>query len=373
MRVTFVKTTLDRHDGSTRRVGDFIVEGNDREKMKKAFDEIGFCVVPGVLGKEEVGKALQLFWDFMECSSKVKKGSVVVDWEDDDAWPETLEGGILPFYGAGQCSAMWYIRGLASVRECFETFWMSRGDHLTEGLLTSFDAFLIWRTGKVTERGWFHVDQNPREKPGFENVQGLVNLARVTEDTGGNVLIPKSHHLFPQHYLTNERYSKKLDEVAGDDWMEIDGNDSVIFDTRKRENSELCGPVMLELLEGDVLLWDSRIVHCSNSGLQAAGRSGGGGGGGGGGASITRAAALVTMYPKDRVSEEVRRERGRFLSAGCTGSHWANKCKILGEEALGDDDDYKREMNRISSMKETGKGIILDMDDLSRECRDLAV
>jgi hypothetical protein len=68
--------------------------------------------------------------------------------------------------------------------------------------------------------------------------------------------------LFPQHYIDEknpcvEFYRTRLDELAGDTL--IDPNDEIILDPN---TSHCCS--------GDVLLWDSRVVHCSYPVLGAA-------------------------------------------------------------------------------------------------------
>lgn len=69
----------------------------------------------------------------------------------------------------------------------------------TSALLCSFDGLNVFRPwsagsgGKAhwrTRGGWFHVDQNPRLRPGRHCVQGLVTLTDCTEASGGLVVIP---------------------------------------------------------------------------------------------------------------------------------------------------------------------------------------
>jgi hypothetical protein len=104
-------------------------------------------------------------------------------WVDGN-WPCGVEGGILPYFGAGQSTCAWFVRSVPAVRAAFAALWR------TEDLLASLDGILLWRPWRErgphaapharaahrTEAGWFHVDQNPRCKPGFCSVQGLVRL-----------------------------------------------------------------------------------------------------------------------------------------------------------------------------------------------------
>ena len=93
------------------------------------------------------------------------------------------------------------------------------------------------------DKGWFHIDPNPQTKPKFAFVQSLVNLLPVIENTDGNVVVIGSYKMFPNHYLrssksssddvdvdvvVNEFYYKRLKEMNGDDWLEIDPNDTLL-------------------------------------------------------------------------------------------------------------------------------------------------
>ncbi len=51
-----------------------------------------------------------------------------------------------------------------------------------------------------------------------------------------------------------------MDEVGTDDWLEVDPTDTQIL---QPQNVISC-----LLRPGDVLLWDSRTVHCSNPGIE---------------------------------------------------------------------------------------------------------
>ena len=338
VEVKFFRTTTRR--GRTSCVEErtsCVVEVGNAIGMKRVFGEMGFVVVAGVLGKDEVEETKKLMWDYIEGASSVKvameRGGVgfpCVKRDDPTtwkcSWPDTLEGGIFPHFGVGQSKAAWYVRTRQRVQQVFKDFW---GSEAQGGGRTSFDSMLLWRSGEVTEKGWFHVDQNPATNPGFQNVQGLVNLVRVVEGRGGNVLVPRSHKKFVE-WAEHEDYKEKIDAVEGDDWMEVWGRDAA-------------GAVCLELLEGDMLLWDSRLVHCSNGSEEEGEMEGTEEG-------VTRAAILVTMYPKSRVGAVVREARVECFRRSETGTHWANRVRMLGAERGG---ERELEEQRVKLMKET--------------------
>ena len=92
---------------------------------------------------------------------------------------------------------------------------------------------------------------------------------------------------------------KRLKELNGDDWLEIDPNDKKLLQPINIVTS-LLGP-------GDVLIFDSRVVHCSNPPndqvmaknhpelYKAHG--------------LVQAAGLVNMIPREKISKVVQCKR----------------------------------------------------------------
>ena len=248
------------------------------------------------------------------------------DTTDFHHFPTSLEGGMIPFYGSGHSTFAWYIRSHPNIKHVFQHVYSN--DHFDDydnddtkdfvdevggggggekvyddnvqsnvaskspssaidndananngGWLASLDGVVLWPSNYQDhgDVGWFHIDQNPINKPEFTSYQGLLNLLPTTKETGGNVLVSESHKYFPQHYTQGETvggvagagadednddgvdvskfYNQRLQEINGDDWLEIDPNDKVLLQPEK--------VVMCLLQPGDLLLWDSRLVHCS--------------------------------------------------------------------------------------------------------------
>eukprot|EP01052_Picozoa_sp_SAG31_P028996 SAG31_NODE_2845_length_5009_cov_1.983299_3_plen_237_part_00 len=122
------------------------------------------------------------------------------------------------------------------------------------------NAFRPWRRHKewLTEGGWYHVDQNAR-LPGQQGrvcVQGLVSLTVADEETGGLVVLPKSH---VQHDSLCDRHPQ-----AGQlgNFVPLTDDDPLLHQ---------CQAKLLCLEPGDLALWDSRTVHCNTPSLVALG------------------------------------------------------------------------------------------------------
>ena len=156
-------------------------------------------------------------------------------------------------YGVGHSAAQWYIRDIPKVKQAFAQVWD------TDDLLVSFDGVTIWRPWTYksdwrTNEGnsWLHIDQHPIGRPGKHCVQGLVNLLPTSESTGGNVVVPGSHRRFAQ---IPDEYEERLSRIHPSiDHFRFPNDDPGLKDVK---------PIMAEMAAGDLLLWDSRTIHCS--------------------------------------------------------------------------------------------------------------
>jgi hypothetical protein len=272
--------------------------------------KFGFAIFSNVLDQNECHHGLQLAFDFMRAATEAERhintssmASTNNNNNGDSAqaipelpvlYPRHVEGGIIPFYGAGQSSVAWYVRSKPKIKQVYTKLWQLLLELNDEPppveVISSLDGIVIWQnndesSSQQKERvvdadnedvdvdvGWFHVDQNPMEQPNFAGLQGLVNLLPTTPETGGNVLVQSSHNFFPHHYLSTDGnhgqhasphdcndagllfYSDRLEELNGDDWMEIDPKDHIVLDPEQ--------VVCCLLRPGDLLIWDSRLVHC---------------------------------------------------------------------------------------------------------------
>jgi len=212
----------------------------------------GFCVIKGVASPEDVGTINSLFWDWLESCSR--SGAIRRDdpssWTEQNNWPGGPRGFLTEANGGGQCAAAWHTRTLPGVRRAFESIWN------TSELLVSFDAIIGWRPWehRKAQDHWrpvvegFHIDQNPVTKPGKQCVQGMMPLRAVTPGVGGLAVLPKSHLDEFQTQLRNAHQWWS----AGGDWCVLKGQ----WQTKAEH-----GAVLLETEPGDLILWDSRLVH----------------------------------------------------------------------------------------------------------------
>ena len=141
------------------------------------------------------------------------------------------------------------------MREAFEAIWG------TEDLITSYDggnAFRPWeaRPDWKTQGGWWHCDQNGTRpaRSGLVCVQGLVLLTPANEYTGGFCVIPGSHR---DHEAFSHRHPYA--DRQGD-FLPVPEDDPILTSGKRM--------VLLRADAGDLILWDSRTIHCNGPALR---------------------------------------------------------------------------------------------------------
>ena len=294
------------------------------KESKEYLEREGYVVLKETLTKQQAGKTLNLLWDYLEELDTGIDRKDPKTW-DDDRWPTAAHGGILPSYGIGHSKSQWYLRSIPNVKKAFAKIWG------TEDLLTSFDGVSLWRPWNInpqwkTESGqtWFHIDQHPISRPGKQCVQGLVNLLPTSEEIGGNVMVPGSHKFFkniPQEY--EERLAKL---PLGVDHFRFPNDDPKLSSQK---------PIMCHMEVGDMLLWDSRTIHCSNSGSFLPKKTN----------ELIRAASLICMMPKEKSNRSVIKQRREAVEKVISTTNWSDKFRNADEFPIileaDDRDKYK--------------------------------
>ena len=247
-------------------------------------------------------RALQtLLWDELEGLGLGLRRDDISTWGSfPDSPPAQASVGLFVGLGLGQSRLMWTARALPGVRRPFELIWA------TSELITSMDAITAmrpishdpsWRTAN----GWFHCDQSGA-KPGRHAVQGQLLLEDQGPASGGFAILPRSHRVF------EETMGRIPGGDGPDDFVPIPAGDPLL---------ESCPPTLLCVPAGDMILWDSRLAHCSTSALSDAPV-----GVGSTATGLQRATCQICMTPRAWASEAVLRQRREAVETGSTGSHW---------------------------------------------------
>lgn len=230
----------------------FDVKDPEQAKEMLAYlEKEGYAIVAGVADQDHIEAAKKMFWDFAEkARPKVSRKSPAT-WNRPDWLPSEMNG-ILGQFGFAHSDFCWTTRTLPGVHTAFSNVWG------TKNLIVSYDggnAFRPWKYNPdwITEGGWWHVDQNSL-KDGHHGrvcVQGLVSYYDATDETGGLCVIPKSH-------LQHDQLCRRTPLARmGMDFIEILPTDPIL-DMDK---------ILVCAKAGDLLLWDSRTVHCNSPAL----------------------------------------------------------------------------------------------------------
>jgi hypothetical protein len=297
----------------------------EEEGLRKYLDEYGFAVVASVIeNRERIRIHSGLFWDFLEAipGTTVRRGEPG-SWTNRKDWLPSPGNGIISGFGFGQSEFLWSLRTLPRVRRAFEAIWGGESD-----LLVSFDGgncFRPWNDPELqrdlgshikedwmTQSGWWHVDQNPNvaSHRGRVCVQGVVTLTAATENTGGLCVVPGSHK---HHDAVCERAAREYGSLGGD------------FVPIVEEDEILRGGALVVCEAGDLVLWDSRTVHCNTPAIDpapsspnaAAKREEVGG--------LLRLAGYVCMTPAKMATAAVLTERREAFTKGFGTSHWPHE------------------------------------------------
>mmetsp|Transcript_41786 Transcript_41786/g.99114 ORF Transcript_41786/g.99114 Transcript_41786/m.99114 type:complete len:331 (-) Transcript_41786:231-1223(-) len=290
-------------------------------EAKSYLESEGYVVI-SVLDENEVQEARLLFWDFWEQLDHHVSRSDPMSWGrlDDFIHKDT---GIINSYGIGQSRLLWYLRGLPAVRAVFQELWE------TDDIITSFDGAGLFRPWNIdpawkTNGGWFHVDQSPRRK-GRACVQGLVTLYDQDTSTGGLVVVPGSH----RHHQALCR-STATGVVLG-----FAGTDFIPVPSRSFASRGL-RPRLVDCRAGDIVLWDSRTVHCNCPAAEPPPPPGPDEG-----PQMLRAVAYICMVPRTWATEEALQRRRACFEMRETTTHWPHEPRVPSSRAIPGDNGFE--------------------------------
>lgn len=250
---------------------------NSFPDIRSLLQEQGYCVVPSVLSSHKATKYKRLL-----------KATCRRAGED-----------------VAHSEQMWRLRTEGAVRAVFQEVWGGEKD-----LISSFEG-VTWkqRGGKGLELG-YHVDQQLPPEEGKQCVQAIIALTPSGEERGGTALLPRSHVEYASVLKRNSAPKRR-----GWQFFNVDDRDPVF----KR-----CPPPVQPLLNaGDMLLWDSRLVHKVPSAKNE---------------RKERVVAYVCMTPRKFASRScIRRRRDAYMKQE-SSTHWPHIFVRRGKnESLGND------------------------------------
>ena len=276
------------------------VDLKEVEVWRGQLDREGYTVVAGVAEQQEVEHARSLLWSWLDDrQTAIRESDQALDttavWPD---WPRPPHPpfGFLRSEGAAQQPAAWYLRGLPRLKSVFSQLWG------TEDLLVSMDCFVVWRPwGDQPSRRprslALHSDQNPVGMPGFHCWQGMLPLYPVDGEVGGTAVVPGSHAQEAALLARNPDWGRN----PGRNFCLLGATDPLQGQAR-----------LVPLHPGDLLLWDSRLVHASTVGPGTSTTPG----------HLARASLCVCFGPRDKADPAVLAVRQTAITEGWGFSHW---------------------------------------------------
>lgn len=296
---------------------EYIFDPKDTDGWLPHLEKEGYCVLKSVLSLKSVSEIIDMIWEDMEKLFGAQRG-------DFTTWGNIPNGtaGIVS-KGLPQTRGPWQARGNENIREVFRQIWE------TDDLLVSMDSVLCWLPWWLNSN-WkpftegLHLDQNPFAKPERVCVQGMVPLLDVTEISGGLEVIPRSHE-----YSARERFKSNhphFNTTAASDWCPL-----------SKIDSHTPPPILLACEAGDMILWDSRVIHGGRVGSGVSNSKGIGDDKSicATSTELARLALTVCMTPKKLATEAVLKARQKGYKKGITFSHWPHEAHMTGLHPVG--------------------------------------
>jgi len=264
----------------------------------------GFVVLSGVLDAQDVERAKQLLWEWLETHGMSRQDPT--SWLDN--FPGDKNTGICPQAGAPHSEFAWYVRSHPRVVAAFAQLWGVDGAQL----ISSFDAINVFRPFSEhpelkTKGGWLHLDQNSyppgRGKEGKHCIQGLVTMLDANTSTGSLVVVPESH-------LRHQELCNRAKCPSGD-FVPLQHN-GVPLDQIFKDSD----PLLVEASAGDLILWDSRTVHANTPASDATEHPPD---------ALLRMVCYTCMTPRSWASDMCIRERQRAYELQIGSTHWPHE------------------------------------------------
>lgn len=295
-----------------------VSDPDEVQRMLSYLDEHGYAVVANVATVADLVKGKNEFWSFWE--KEKYRGELrrddVSTWNN---WMANAATGILvSARGANHNDFLWGARTLPRVHDVFSKIWSD------DNLIVSFDAGGVFRPWKhnirwLTNGGWWHTDQNSTKGPhrqGRVTVQGLVTYFDATAETGGLCVIPGSHKHHEEVCQRAHTAGMKIDYVS------VEHTDPIF---------KLAEPVLVCAKAGDLILWDSRTIHCNTPALHMAKynedplsfkQTQNSDASGGDSTELLRLVAYVCMVPRSHASMEIMERRKQTFVHKMPTSHY---------------------------------------------------
>ena len=293
---------------------------NYRDSVQQAIldlEENGFAIVPKTLDEDQCEEVSNDMFSWLESLNSNFKRDDPTSWTTENM-PHAMHG-IIKQYGVGHTAWCWNVRNRNRVQAFFRNLYNSEVNNwindsssthtMQNSLVTSFDGACIVAPNKQhSGRAWFHLDQSPKNGTSRQCVQGFVTINDMNAEDNTLHVLKQSHKHFKE-------FAKEFHPETGSwpskDWIKLTSTQKEWF------NSRGCKEVRIDAPAGSLVLWDSRVVHCTAPAKQKNNPK-------------WRMVVYVCMMPRSRCTEKVILKRKRAYKDQRTTNHWPIRPSLNG-------------------------------------------
>jgi hypothetical protein len=245
----FQESTLKIGYGKSKK---YIVGKNTT--VKKVLKKYGVAIVPGVLTSQECKNMFDGSWSYFEHISQGWNRPIARN--DKSTWRGfydlyPLHSMLVQHWQVGHPQSTWDVRQNPKVVKVFSDIWKVEPTEL----VSSFDGMSFNIPPEDTNKGWhrqtwYHSDQSFTRHE-YECVQSWVTSLRVKKGDATLGFLEKSHKY-------HNDFAQEFDIQVKEDWYKLGTSDEINFYT----STKGCQERRIQCLKGDMVLWDSRTIHC---------------------------------------------------------------------------------------------------------------
>ena len=275
--------------------------------VKDMIDKYGVAIVPGVLNYDELSDMRNGMWDYLEHITQ--NFDIPIKRDKSNTWVEYLKlfpkhSMLLQQYQVGHSQFVWDVRQNPGVVEIFSKIW----DTKPEDLLTSFDGASFHSPPEETNREWhrntwYHTDQS-YFRPDFECIQSWVTAYDVDENDATLAFMESSN-------IYHKEFQTVNDIKDNTNWYRHTEEEQAFYEGKG------CQEKKIKCFAGDMVLWDSRTVHCGTEPMRKRKDKN------------IRNVVYVCMLPRDHATvSNIKKKQKAFHELRMT-THWPHKPKLF--------------------------------------------
>lgn len=276
------------------------------ELAREALERDGVAVISAVVAEQMVTASRDNLWESFE---------FVTDWKLNRNDPSTfkhfldlmpMHSMLVQHFGVGHSQAAWNIR--EATADTFAALWGEK----VENMITSFDGVSLHLPPEETKRGffrnvWMHTDQRS-SRSGLESFQGLVNLYDVRPGDATLRVYKGSHQFHGEFFRTFGIDTKSSD------WYKLETEEHHRFFAERG-----CEAARVLANAGDLVLWDSRTMHCGVESLRERAEPN------------YRAVVYCCMTPRSKATQKIQQRRNKMFDEGRMSTHLPHGPRMFGK------------------------------------------